>query len=170
MTENQVLHTPVPWVGRRMAGHDVIEILFSTLQESWGIRFYLCHAESYGCYLFTKMAGLARKHIESLSKLITEYGPLDQQSCYASDEELLILDHMLLTELDLRSKMVQELNTQVITCYPSQSEWDGFAEALQYLSSSHAALARRLRFLREWIDVRELNPVSFSDSELEAVA
>lgn len=170
MVENHVRHTPTSWIGPRINGHDFIEILFSTLQESWGIRFYLYWAQAYGCDLYPAVAELARSHITALSNLVTDTSPEGaEDSCFDTDDELHQLDQILQRELALRSRMLSELNTQVVESYPSMDEWDDFARGLEYIANAHAALVQRLRFLRQRMDDLNLQPETIESTIMDKV-
>lgn len=152
MSEQEMIFRPTPWVGERDCGHKFLEILFSTLQESWGIQLYANLPEYYGADIFKDARNLAVNHVEFL-KMLNEV-PYDEFDDSWFDAGFYIsMDELLHRELLLRSEILAKLNAQVATIYPDLDTWSRIAEALEYVSRIHVALIQRLKYFHERMSI-----------------
>lgn len=148
MSEQEMIFRPTPWVGDKRGGHKFLEILFSTLQESWGIQLYADFSEDYGADIFKDAQKLAVNHVEFL-KMLNEEPNEDYDDSWFDFRFYIEMDKLLHRELLLRSEILAKLNAQVGTIYPDLDTWSRIAEALEYVSRIHVALIQRLKYFHE---------------------
>lgn len=162
MSENQLLHSPTPWVGEKEPGQVFLEILFSTIQESWGIHLYSQIADCYES-VFPILKEMGDQHLAALAKILEWQHDADNEvRVFNSIESFVDLDELLVNEIKLRSKLLSVLNDLVSGDIRDQFDRDHIANARNHVSSIHLACVQRLGLLRSMVEENSTREITLS--------
>lgn len=151
----------------------LLEILTTTLKESWGILLYVEWPESYGLEL-DYLDEHWGSHAKTIQEFLKDHG--DSDNSFVGDYKvgaLQLLHELLIRELRVQSTLQQDVHSMLEESLDDSDVREPLTSLLGYLHITQAALLERLEFIRVEIEIandRTKNLVHLSESQVQSAA